>query len=61
MSKEIELRMKVKSFMENRAKASTEWHKTHVLTKDTLLDFKKFMKKADKEYKNKIKNQVTQP
>lgn len=33
-----------------RGHASVEWHKTNQLTAATLPDFKKAMKKADKEW-----------
>jgi hypothetical protein len=33
-----------------RGKASVEWHKTNQLTPETLPEFKKAMKKADKEW-----------
>ena len=45
-------RKKVGDFMKNRAKASVEWYKNNELNHETLPDFKKFMKKADKEFRS---------
>jgi hypothetical protein len=33
-----------------RGEKSVEWHEDHQLTPETLLDFKKVMKEADKEW-----------
>jgi len=35
-----------------RGEASVEWHKTNTLTPETLPEFKKAMKKADKEWES---------
>ena len=35
-----------------RGEKSVEWHKTNTLTSETLADFKKAMKQADKEWES---------
>lgn len=38
-----------------RGEVSVEWHKTNKLTADTLPEFKKAMKKADKDWEESRK------
>ena len=50
--REREKHLRALSKAENRGNASVEWHKTNKLTHETLADFKKAMKKADKEWES---------
>ena len=43
-------RRKALSKANYRGEVSVEWHKTNQLTSETLPEFKKAMKKADKEW-----------
>jgi hypothetical protein len=53
--RERQSHMRAISKAKNRGEASVKWHETNKLTPETLSDFKKAMKQADKEWEQAIK------